>query len=64
MRELPGPFVSDTLKIAKEIAMSGSSTSVEYLSKLQGHADLLRSLGHHCEVEVTDYSGMIQVREY
>ena len=64
VRELPAPFVSKTLKIAKDIAKSGASTSVDLLSKLQGHADLLRSFGHHCEVEVTDYGGMIQVREY
>ena len=63
VRELPGPFISETLKIAKEIANSGALTSEEYLSKLQGHAELLRSLGHHCDVELTDYAGMTQVRE-
>jgi len=64
VRELPKPFVSATLKIAKEIAASGVSTSQEYLSKLQGHAQLLRELGHHCTVEVTDYEGMVQVTKY
>jgi hypothetical protein len=62
VRELPGPFVSETLTIAKDFARSGASTSVESLSKLQGHAALLRNLGHHCDVEITDYSGMKQVR--
>ena len=34
VRELPRPFVSETLKIAKEIAASGVSTVKEKLSKL------------------------------
>ena len=63
VRELTGPFISETLKIAKEFARSRASTSEECLSKLQGQAALLRSLGHHCDVEVTDYSGMKQVRQ-
>lgn len=61
VRELPPPFVSETLKLAKELSKAGTSTSEEFLSKLEGHAALLRNLGHHCEVEVTDYAGMKQV---
>jgi len=63
VRDLPPPFVSQTLQIAKDVARSGASTSEECLSKLEGHAALLRNLGHHCEVETTDYEGMKQVRQ-
>jgi hypothetical protein len=61
VRDLPGPFVSATLKIAKAIASSGGSTREVCLSKLRGHAELLTSLGHHCTVQVTDFAGMIKV---
>jgi hypothetical protein len=61
VRDLPRPWVSDTLKIAKEIAKTGIASSEVFLSKLKGHAELLRKLGHHCRVEVTDYQGMVKV---
>ena len=63
LRDLPRPWVSETLCIAKKIAKSGIASSEVFLSKLEGHADLLRKLGHHCRVEVTDYQGMVQVRK-
>ena len=40
VRELPGPFVSETLNIAKKIAMSGASTSVDS----QGTKEKARSI--------------------
>lgn len=61
VRDLPRPWVSETLKIAKEIAKTGIASSEVFLSKLKGHAELLRKLGHHCRVEVTDYQGMVKV---
>ena len=60
-RDLPQPYVSSTLKIAKKIAASGTLTPTVSLSKLKGHAKLLQDCEHHCAVETTDYNGMKQV---
>lgn len=63
VRDLPGPFLSQTLKIAKTLVTSGGGAQEVGLSKLRGHAQLLTLSGHHCTIETTDYDGMKKVSQ-